>query len=406
MTPTASAHRLNGARRKAAPASSEPAAQARAPHDLPPQPPSPNPNGDAPSSGAHATDTLNGRDQNGRFAKGNPGGPGNPFARRTAALRQAFSDAVTQEGLNILAQRLLLQAQNGDVAAAKLVLAYAIGKPVDPVNPDTLDQQEFQLFNQLPTPPKDVHRILNTLPAGLACQLIRILLPNTELQIKKLWWKKIQRDMKKEERRDKRRAARAAAPAPTSFTDVALSPKPAANGASPIACVQSSPTHPPQAAPSPNEPNGKSPAGCVPSSPTHGCIPASAGGGFSEPDAQARVRPDPLLARRARKTRGIARRNEDAPQTHPMQDPPSPNDPNGNGRRAAGRQPAVQATPRPNLPSDPPSANAPNGKSAVACVQSSPTHPTQDPPSVNGPNGKSRGPARRMPAVSPGDHPA
>src|SRR6266852_5427554 len=43
------------------------------------------------------------------------------------------------------------------------------------------------------------------------------------------------------------------------------------------------------------------------------CIPVSAGGGLSEPDARARARPAPLLARRARKTRTTARRNGDAP---------------------------------------------------------------------------------------------
>jgi hypothetical protein len=31
----------------------------------------------------------NGRDERGRFAVGNPGGPGNPFAKRAAALRKA-----------------------------------------------------------------------------------------------------------------------------------------------------------------------------------------------------------------------------------------------------------------------------------------------------------------------------
>jgi hypothetical protein len=37
------------------------------------------------------------------------------------------------------------KAKEGDVAAAKLVLAYAIGKPTEAVNPDTVDLEEWRL---------------------------------------------------------------------------------------------------------------------------------------------------------------------------------------------------------------------------------------------------------------------
>ncbi len=40
-------------------------------------------------------DADSGRDPNGRFAPGNVGGPGNPFARRVAELRQIMLDCVT-----------------------------------------------------------------------------------------------------------------------------------------------------------------------------------------------------------------------------------------------------------------------------------------------------------------------
>src|SRR5207248_10793741 len=43
-----------------------------------------------PAAGGHE-----GRDARGRFAPGNPGGPGNPFARRVAELRTALLDMVT-----------------------------------------------------------------------------------------------------------------------------------------------------------------------------------------------------------------------------------------------------------------------------------------------------------------------
>jgi hypothetical protein len=70
---------------------------------------------------ADAAPSTKGRDGRGRFAPGNPGGPGNPFARRSAALREALCEAVTEENLKDLARVLLLHAQGGDVPAAKLL---------------------------------------------------------------------------------------------------------------------------------------------------------------------------------------------------------------------------------------------------------------------------------------------
>ncbi len=51
------------------------------------------------------------RDSQGRFTANNKGGPGNPFARRTAALRQAMLDAVTGEDLQAIVRQLIQQAQ-------------------------------------------------------------------------------------------------------------------------------------------------------------------------------------------------------------------------------------------------------------------------------------------------------
>jgi hypothetical protein len=69
------------------------------------------------------------RDRRGRFAKGNKGGPGNPFGPRFAALRYAACDVVTPQNMRDILSALVLRALTGDVVAAKLVLAYALGKP-------------------------------------------------------------------------------------------------------------------------------------------------------------------------------------------------------------------------------------------------------------------------------------
>jgi hypothetical protein len=86
----------------------------------------------------------NGRDSKGRFAPGNSGGPGNPFARQTAQLRAALIQRVTKEDMERIADDLVFMATNGNLAAIKLLFQYVIGKPAAAVNPDTLDVQEFR----------------------------------------------------------------------------------------------------------------------------------------------------------------------------------------------------------------------------------------------------------------------
>jgi hypothetical protein len=117
--------------------------------------------------------TTPGRDTNGRFAKGNPGGPGNPFARRTAASRKAFCEAVSHEDLVDIARALKDRARAGDVAAARLVLAYVVGKPTDVVEPDTLDVQEIQLYEEEVRRYSSLPSVAATPDLGLACTIAR-----------------------------------------------------------------------------------------------------------------------------------------------------------------------------------------------------------------------------------------
>jgi hypothetical protein len=171
-------------------------------------------------NGRSATDSATrksptGRGSNGRFTAGNHFGPGNPFARRTAQLRQAFCEAVSAEEMKALSRVLLDKAKGGDLAAAKLLLEYVVGRPAPVVDPDTLDFQEWQHFQQVPARPDAVHRVLNCLPSGLACSLIRILLPNTERQIREIWLNKIETDERKEASKLRRKARRSAKPTPT-----------------------------------------------------------------------------------------------------------------------------------------------------------------------------------------------
>ncbi len=71
---------------------------------------------------------ANGRDANGRFAKGWKGGPGNPHARRVADIRSVLMSAVSDDDLRAIVSRLVKKAKAGDVMAAREVLDRLLGK--------------------------------------------------------------------------------------------------------------------------------------------------------------------------------------------------------------------------------------------------------------------------------------
>lgn len=71
------------------------------------------------------------RSPNGQFGAGNPGGPGNPYARRVAALRTALMDAVTDDDIRAVAKALVKRAKAGEVPAIRELLDRLVGKPTD-----------------------------------------------------------------------------------------------------------------------------------------------------------------------------------------------------------------------------------------------------------------------------------
>jgi hypothetical protein len=96
------------------------------------------------TAAAQADTAKTAREPGGQFAKGNKGGPGNPFARQVAALRKAILDNLTVEDIGAIVNKLKDMAIAGDLAAAKLLFAYAIGKPQPAVEPDHLDVEEWE----------------------------------------------------------------------------------------------------------------------------------------------------------------------------------------------------------------------------------------------------------------------
>jgi hypothetical protein len=114
-----------------------------------------------------------GRASGGRFAKNNPGGPGNPFARQTAALRAYLINHVTERDIQDILDILLLNAKGGHLPTIKFLFAYVIGKPMPVVEPDTLDLQEMQQLQQSALPPEALEALCGQLPLDFQVQLAR-----------------------------------------------------------------------------------------------------------------------------------------------------------------------------------------------------------------------------------------
>jgi hypothetical protein len=121
----------------------EPAAGAPSPDGSPTTDPSTS----NPNPASKETNTT-GRESNGRFAKGNGGGPGNPFARQVAAFRACLINSVTEDDMKAIVYKLVDRARFGNLHAIKLLFSYLLGTPKPVVEPDELDLQEMDLAHQ------------------------------------------------------------------------------------------------------------------------------------------------------------------------------------------------------------------------------------------------------------------
>jgi len=75
-----------------------------------------------------STNGGNGRGPDGRFKKGNAGGPGNPLIQQVQKIRSALVNAITPADIQAVIKRLIQKAKQGDVAAAKVVFERGAGQ--------------------------------------------------------------------------------------------------------------------------------------------------------------------------------------------------------------------------------------------------------------------------------------
>ena len=109
---------------------------------------------------------------NGQFEAGTKGGPGNPFGKEIAKLRSKLFKMITKgKTFEEVVSSLINQANNGNVAAIKIIFEYTLGKPTDPDT--TLALQALQLLSrpledlidQILTDPEQRRQLRNKLAA-------------------------------------------------------------------------------------------------------------------------------------------------------------------------------------------------------------------------------------------------
>ncbi len=118
-----------------------------------------------------------GRKANGQFARGNPGGPGNPHARFSAHMLTIARQTMTPEKIAAVFEAIYFRAVSGDMSAAKLILHYTIGKPGDAPHPDHLERDEWDLYQKNAMTFAEMQQALGGLPCSLGNEIVGAALP-------------------------------------------------------------------------------------------------------------------------------------------------------------------------------------------------------------------------------------
>src|SRR5262249_47857122 len=100
--------------------------------------------------------------------RGNIGGPGNPFMRRMAHVRQLFAECMDDDTLRQLFAAFKERALAGDAAAGRLLMAYCVGRPVPVAEADRVGVEEFKLLRQMHVPSETIPDVQAGIPIRTA----------------------------------------------------------------------------------------------------------------------------------------------------------------------------------------------------------------------------------------------
>jgi hypothetical protein len=98
-----------------------------------------------------------------------------------AKLRAALVNSVSEADIQQLADDLRIQAKLGNMTAIKLLFLYVLGKPPQPVNPDTPDIEEWkQVFQPIPQIMKEMPEAMMSLPVEVASRMVQATQPHMQ----------------------------------------------------------------------------------------------------------------------------------------------------------------------------------------------------------------------------------
>ncbi len=117
------------------------------------------------------------RDGKGRFLPGCKGGPGNPYARKIAALRHSLIKHLGPRELYEIIRLLVGQAMCGNIESTKVLFQYVIGKAPEAPDPDGVDVAEWRQYVENPATAEAVQKLLDTLPHEKALAFLRSMWP-------------------------------------------------------------------------------------------------------------------------------------------------------------------------------------------------------------------------------------
>jgi hypothetical protein len=89
-----------------------------------------------------------------------------------AAFRSALLDDLTEDQLKALGKKLYAAAMGSDWTAAKLLLAYAIGRPREAVDADRLDLDEWRLLDAAPSLAQVIRALLDSCDPAQGAELV------------------------------------------------------------------------------------------------------------------------------------------------------------------------------------------------------------------------------------------
>ena len=88
-----------------------------------------------------------GRDEHGRYARGNSGGPGRPKARTEEQYLAVVSDTVSLDDWRAVIERAVDQARAGDYRARQWLANYLIGRPKERAELRVVTEELLDLAN-------------------------------------------------------------------------------------------------------------------------------------------------------------------------------------------------------------------------------------------------------------------